>query len=246
MDVLSEKKKAELRAFAVACDAGLPIVVERIDPREEPDLEVMTPSGLVGIELTEIMPLPRDQSFNSPLAEASLLEDSVCLAEEIYRSDRDAVPVRVLVYPWKVERSRGKKQEMANALARFVREHQHEAKPVATFGRLDEVPEGFGVISIRANPGTWISGGSVGVTLDGIYSQLATGIAAKDPLLQKYRHNMPNAPIWLLLFSCWEVSRGVPMPHGIREWSCPSGFDRVFFFSSSSQCIEEIQKRHDT
>lgn len=243
MDVLSEKKKAELRAFAVARDAGLPIVVERVDPREEPDLQVMTPSGLVGIELSEIMPLPRNQSFNSSLAEASHFEDSVCLAEEIYRRDQDALPVQVLVFPWNFERVRGKKREMATALANFVREHCHEAKPVATFGRLD-VPEGFGIVSIRANPGTWISGGSVGITVDGIYSQLASGIAAKDALLQKYRHNMPNAPIWLLLHSCWEVSRSVPMPYGIREWSCPSGFDRVFFFSSSSQCVEEIQKHH--
>lgn len=236
----------ELRAFAAACDAGLPIVAEKVCPREEPDLEVTTRSGPIGVELTEILPLPRNRSFNSPLAEASLLEDSVCLAEEIYRSDRDAEPVQVLVYPWNVERSRGKKQEMATALARFVREHHHEAKPVATFGRLDEVPEGFGVVSIRANPGTWISGRSSGVTLDGIYSQLASGIAAKDALVQRYRDNMPSAPIWLLLYSCCDVSRRVPMPHGIREWSCRSGFDRMFFFSSSSQCVEEIQKLHNT
>lgn len=243
MDVLNEKKKQELRAFAAACEAGLPIVVEKVDPREEPDLEVMTPTGLVGIELREILPLPRNESFNSPLAEAGLHEDSVRLAEEIYRTDHDAVPVQILVYPWNVERSRGKKREMATALAKFVTEHCHEAKPVATFVRLDGIPEGFGVVSIRANPGPWITGKCSDVTLDGIYSQLATSIAVKDALVQTYRHNLPNARIWLLLYSCWDVSRSVPMPHGVREWSYPSGFDRVFFFSSLSWCVEEIQGR---
>lgn len=243
MDVLTEKKKEEPRAFTAACEAGLPIVVERVDPREEPDLEVTTPTGIVGIELREILPLPRNESFNSPLAEASLLQDSVSLAEEIYRTRQDAVPVQVVVYPWNVERSRGKKQEMATALARFVRQHYHEANPVGTFKRLHQIPEGFGVVSIRAKPGPWRSLKSSVVTFDGIYNQLASSIAAKDALVQRYRHNMPNASIWLLLYSCWGVSRSVPVPHGIREWSCPSGFDRVFFFSSSSQSVEEVQKR---
>jgi hypothetical protein len=84
------------------------------------------------------------------------------------------------------------------------------------------------------------AGQSVGVTFDGIYTQLAKRIASKDALLPTYRTNLPNVPIWLLLYSCWEVARSVPMPSGIREWTYPFGFDRVFFFAASSQCVEEI------
>lgn len=50
MDALMEKKESELQAFIAACNAGLPIVCERIDPSERPDLRVKTSSGIVGVE----------------------------------------------------------------------------------------------------------------------------------------------------------------------------------------------------
>jgi hypothetical protein len=241
---LSEKKERELRAFYAACQAGLPIRANSVDARgENPDLRVTTPTGIVGIELSEILPLPRNPSFNSPVAEASLQEDSVRLAEQIYCGAKDAIPVRVTVYPWSVERTRNRKRKMANALANFVKEHGHEATPVKLFERLDGIPEGFGVVNICAGPGPWQSGQSTVATFDGIYTQLAIRIAEKNELLPTYRANLPNAPIWLLLHSCWEVARSVPMPHGIREWSQPFCFDRVFFFAASSDCIEGIQHR---
>ena len=81
MDALTEKKQRELRAFAAACETGLPILAEDVVPGEKPDLRVTTATGIVGIELSEILPLPRSASFNSSLAEASLQEDSVRLAE---------------------------------------------------------------------------------------------------------------------------------------------------------------------
>jgi hypothetical protein len=111
MEALSEKKQRELRTFAAACDAGLPILAEDVVPGEQPDLRVMTASGIVGVELSEILPLPRNTSFNSPLAEASLQEDSVRLAEQSYYTAKDAVPVQVTVYPWDVERTRNRKRE---------------------------------------------------------------------------------------------------------------------------------------
>jgi hypothetical protein len=199
--------------------------------------------AIVGIELSEILPLPRNASFNSPLAEASLQEDSVRLAEQAYYAAQDAMPVQVTVYPWDVERTRNKKREMADALASFVKSHRHEAAPVKLFERIDGIPEGFGVVNICSTPGPWRSGKSTVVTLDGIHHQLRDSIKAKNELLPQYRANLPNAPIWLLLYSCWDVARSVPMPHGIREWSFPTGFDRIFFFASSSVCVEEINRR---
>jgi len=242
MEALTEKKKRELRAFAAACQAGLPIRAEDIVPGEKPDLRVKTAAGTVGIELSEILPLPRNASFNSSLAEASLLQDSVRLAEQTYYRAHDAIPVQVSVGPWNVERTKNRMREMADNLASFVKEHRHEAAPVKLFEKIDGIPEGFCVVNICSIPGPWDSGQSSVVTFERIYSQLAGTIAEKDKLLPTYRANLANVPIWLLLYSCWEVSRSVPMPHGIREWSCPFGFDRVFFFASSSACVEEIQR----
>jgi hypothetical protein len=233
----------EMRAFATACEEGLPIWAEDVTPGEEPDLRVSTATGILGIELSEVLPLPRNASFDSPLAEASLQDDSVRLAEETYYRAVDATPVQVTVYPWNVERTRNRKRQMANELVNFVRAHCHEADPVKLFERIDEIPEGFGVVNICATPGPWRSGKSSVVTFDGIYSQLAHSIEVKEKRLPRYRANLPGAPIWLLLYSCWDVARSVPMPRGIREWSYPFGFDRVFFFSSSSVCVEEIHRR---
>jgi hypothetical protein len=168
MEAITEKKQRELRAFAAACEAGLPILAENIVPGEKPDLRVTTANGIVGIELSEILPLPRNASFNSSLAEASLQEDSVRLAEQAYCATQDAMPVQVTVYPWDVERTRNKKREMADALASFVKSHRHEAAPVKLFERIDGIPEGFVVVNICSTPGPWRSGKSTVVTLDGI------------------------------------------------------------------------------
>lgn len=242
METLTEKRQRELRAFAAACEAGLPIMPLDVDSSDKPDLRVSTATGMVGIEVSEVLPLARNPSFNSSLAEARNHEASVRLAEQTYYEDEDATPVNVTAYPWNIERTRNTKRAMADELARFVKAHCHEATPVKTFGRVCGLPEGFGVVSICSIPGPWFSGQSVSVSLDDIYSQLADRIASKDTLLPTYRANLPNTPIWLLLYSCWEVARSVPMPGTIREWAYPFGFDRVFFFASSSQCVKEIRR----
>ena len=215
-------------------------MADRVDAgREKPDLRVTTKEGLVGIELSEVMPLPRNASFNSSLAEAIHHEDSVSLAERMYYAAQDAVPVKVTTYPWDIDRTENNQAKMAQRLSRFVRERCREAKPVKSFNRLD-APEGFGVVSICSTPGPWFGGKSCGVTLEGIYHQLSRRIEEKNERLRQYRANLPNAPIWLLLYSCWEVARGVPMPHGIRDWLVPSGFDRIFFIGESR--LEEIRR----
>ena len=242
METITEKKERELRAFAAACKEGLPITPLKVVADDKPDLRVLTAAGLMGIEVSEVLPLPRNPSFNSSVAEARNHEASVRLAEQTYYKDKNATPVKVTTYPWDVERTRNKKREMGDDLGNFVKAHCHEATPVKLFGRIDGIPEGFGVVNIVAGHGSWEAWQSGGVTFDGIYTQLANRIASKNALLLTYRANLPNAPIWLLLYSCWEVARSVPMPSGIREWVYPFGFDRVFFFASSSQCVEEIHR----
>ena len=48
--------------------------------------------------------------------------------------------------------------------------------------------------------------------------------------------------IWLLIYIAWNVTRGVPMPHGIGEWSFASSFDRMLFYSAMSESVEEIRR----
>lgn len=242
MEALTEKKKRELRAFAAACQAGLPITPLEVVAGEKPDLRVSTAQGLVGIELSEVTPLPKNPTFNSSVAEAANHEASVRFAEQIYYRNKNAMQVKVTTYPWDIVRTRNIKREMGDELASFVKARCHEAAPTKTFGKVCGIPDGFGVVSIHAGPGSWFAGQSVGVTLDGIYTQLANRIESKNALLSTYSANLPNTPIWLLLFSCWEVARSVSMPHGIREWTYPFGFDRVFFHAASSQCVEEIHR----
>jgi len=129
---------------------------------------------------------------------------------------------------------------MARAVVQFVRSHRGQATPVATFSRLDNLPEGFGVIGISATSGPWFAGESIGLTLSQIHQQIAARISVKNELLPTYRSSLPNSPIWLLIHSCPAVSRGVPMPHDFAEWTFPFEFDRVFFFSSSRGKVEEI------
>jgi hypothetical protein len=237
-----EKMEKEKSAFEAACRAGLPITPLNVAMGDKPDVRVLTSQGLIGIELSEVLPLPRNHTFNSSVAEAANHEGSVRLAERTYYESKDAVQVKVTTYPWNVERTRNTKREMGDELASFVRAHCHEAAPEKLFTRLHGIPDGFGVVSIRAGSGSWYAGQSVGVTFDGIYAQLADRIADKDASLSTYRSNLQNAQIWLLLYSGWEVSRSVPMPSGIGEWTHPFGFDRVFFHAASSQCVEEIHR----
>lgn len=240
MENLTEKKQRELRAFAAACEAGLPITRLDTVADDKPDIRVLTAQGMIGIELSEVTPLPRNPTFNSSIAEAANHEASVRFAEQIYYKNKNAMQVKVTAYPWDVVRTRNIKRNMGYELANFVEAHCSEATPTKTFVRLHGIPDGFGVVSIHAGPGSWFAPQSTGYTSDGIYSQVANRIADKDALLSTYRANLKNAPIWLLLFSCF--GRGVSMPHGIREWRYPFGFDRVFFYAEQSKCVEEIHR----
>jgi len=236
------KKQLEARALEAARLAGLVIPCGEVIPGEEPDYRIKGETGaILGIELTEVMPPPRDKSFSSPVAEEKLHKSVIGLAEQEYYQTPDAVPVQVSVYFWNIERTRSKKQEMAHALVAFVRAHRPEANPVATFTRL-RIPSGFGTVTIRSTPRPWWSGESSSNTLEGIHGQFAACIAAKNNLLPAYRANLPNTPIWLLLYSCAGVSRGIELWPVMSQWSFAFDFDRVFFLATLNGSVMEIQR----
>lgn len=246
MNMTHARKEIERRALEAARRASAIIPDGEVIDFERPDLKLQTATGIVGIELTELLPPAGSDSFSSPLAEKSLHEKVVKIAEQEYNRTPGAIPVRVQVYFWNVDGRKFDKRVIARALVEFVRSHRGQATPVATFSRRDNLPEGFGVIGISATSGPWVAGESVVLTLSQIHQQIAARISAKDELLPIYRSNLPNSPIWLLIYSCIEVSRGVPIPHGLTELTFPFEFDRVFFFSSLSGNVEEIRRLAQT
>jgi hypothetical protein len=236
------KKELEKRALEAARYASAVIPCGEVHDFEKPDFKVLTADGLVGIEVTELLPLAGSDSFSSPLAEKSFFTKVVQLAEQDYNGTPGATPAKVTVYFCKIEDGKYDKQVMARSLAEFVRSHRARATPVATFTRLNMLPAGFGTVSICAESGAWFCGAGVELTPSQIHDLLAERISAKNKLLPIYRSNLPNAPIWLLIYSCMEVSRGVPIPYGLGEWAFPFEFDRVFFFSSLDDAVVELRK----
>jgi hypothetical protein len=237
-----EKKALESRVIHAAQCAGFPLPTGELVEREEPDFEVRSDRGTVGIELSVVLPPPRHASFNSPLAEEDFYEKAIRQAETEYSNIPGALPVTVSAYPWQTARERGKHRKMARELVAFVSAHAHEAKQVALFDRRDQLPEGYGVINIVAEPGRWDAGGSGSFTVDHIYGELTERITAKNALVPAYRRNLPGSQIWLLLYCGAAVSDGIQIPYGIEQWSTPFDFDCVFFFSALSGSVVEIGK----
>lgn len=236
----AQKKIVERRVIELAWRAGLPLPSGELVDRERPDFQIGTGGALVGIEVTAVNPPPRHPSFNSPLAERDKYEDVLRTAESDYAQIPGAVPVTVTVYPWEIERTRGMERDMARDLVNFVRAHSHEATPVATYERSDQLPRGFGVVSIAAGTEPWFSGDAVSLTAAGIYTQLSRCITTKNARLPSYRQNLPSTPIWLLLYSGAAISNGVEIPFGIEKWRPSFDFDRVFLFCALGSRLVEI------
>jgi hypothetical protein len=236
------RKETEKRALEAARSASPIIPVGEAQDFEKPDFKILTGDGLVGMEVTELLPPAGSDSFSSPLHEKSFHERAVQLAEREYNTRSGATPVKVTVYLWKIEDGRYDKRDMARALAEFVRTHRPQSSRVATFTRLDKLPDGFGTVSICTESGPWFCGTKSGITASQIPDLLAERIKAKNDLLPTYRSKLPGAPIWLLIFSCMEVARGVPIPHGLNKLTFPFDFDRVFFFSGLDNAVVELRK----
>jgi hypothetical protein len=236
------KKAMEKRALVAAGQVSALIPTGEIQDSERPDFKIGTATGLVGIEVTELMPAPTSDFFSSPLAEKSWHQKLMKAAEREYSGLPGAVPVGVSAYFWRTESGKYEMRTMARGLADFVQTHRAEAKPVVTFSRRADLPEGFGVITITEFYEPWHGLETVTLKLDQIHQRLADRICAKIELVPIYRANLPNAPIFLLIFSCMEISRGVPIVHGIEEWTFPFDFDRVFFFAGLDTQVVELRR----
>ena len=238
------KKAKECSALQEAWRLSTLIPSGEIKDFEKPDFKIETRTGIVGIEVTELMPAPKVDSFSSPLAEVDWLEKLMAQAERQYIRVPGAIPVEVSAFFRKPDAGKYDKPTMVRGLIDFVLKHRHEAKPVANFSWRPDLPEGFSHIQICARAERpWHGHKETSQHLDDIKKWLGERIRIKNKAVTTYRTNIPNAPIYLLVFSCMGVSRGVFMPFKIEEVPYPFDFDRVFFYAAlDSPAVVEIRK----
>lgn len=236
-----DKKEIEIRVLAAARKAGAPIPTGEI-PGEEPDFRFHTEIGPLGLEVSELLRPASSNSGIVPAAEEAYHREIVQLAQAQYYCSADANPARVVLYFANARGKRRDKLDVVRSLAEFVRANVHRADPVICLSRI-QLPEGFGSMSIASESGDWWCGESGGVAVSDIREQLAARISSKNDLVQRYRANLPNgAQLCLLLYSTAAVSRSMPIPLGIDEWSFPFDFDRVLWFASLENEVVEIQR----
>jgi hypothetical protein len=240
MNKNQEKKKAERLVLSAARKAGAPIPSGEL-AGEEPDFSFPAPDGSLGIEVTEVL-RPRSSNHGISPVEAEAFHQSIMLKAQEKVCAASSAPTRVSVYFSQTRGKRQDKRELIDSLCNAVTRNRERANPAVVL-KGDELPEGFDHILITAESGEWWSGEGGGITLSEIRTEIGDKISAKNRLIPQYRANLPKgARIWLLLYSRVTVSRSIPVPYGIEEWSFPFEFDRVFWFASLENRVVEIRR----
>jgi len=235
-----EKKKTERLVLSAARKAGAPIPSGGL-AGEEPDFSFLAPDDSLGIEVTEVLRPPTGNYGISPVEAEAFHQNIMLKAQENFYAASSA-PTRVSVYFSQTRGKRQHKHELVDALCNAVTRNRERANPAVVL-KGDELPEGFDHILITAESGEWWSGEGGGITLSEIRTEIGAKVSAKNSLITQYRANLPKgARIWLLLYSRVTVSRSIPIPYGIEEWSFPFEFDRVFWFASLENRVVEIRQ----
>jgi hypothetical protein len=230
------QKEIEIWALNAARSVCSRIPIGQDVPHEEPDFLITHANGSLALETTELI-IPGKNGGFPPVQEEAFHQKLVRVAEALHRKMPQAKPVRVSVRF--NNGGRHEMEQMARVLAEFVSSRQHLASPVATF--YEGFPALFFSVTIESDrQPPWTSSECCGFTVDDVYAQLALRIREKDKLLPTYRQNVPDTPMWLLIYTTFGVSRSMSMPHGIEQWKQPFGFDRVLFYSCLDGAVEEI------
>jgi hypothetical protein len=204
---------------------------------EEPDFKIVTSTGLLGIELAEFLP-PGDGALLPVEAEA-IHKRALVIAERLYYSSPDAVPVRVFTFRRTAQDQKRNPHKMALELVEFVKLHLPSAEKGMVMMQRG-LPEGFGTIQIDRRGDKWTCGRAHHGDYSKIFEAFASLVSTKNSLVEKYHANLPGSEIWLLVYSGVQVARSVSIPAGADEWVVSTTFDKVLFFSSLSnpQLIE--------
>jgi hypothetical protein len=98
---VSEKKRIERWFLEAARRVSSLIPDGKIEDFEKPDFTIMTPTGSLGIEVSEVLRAGRGPL--SPVEEENIHEKIIRRAKQEYISSPDSVPVRVYVSFWNPE-----------------------------------------------------------------------------------------------------------------------------------------------
>ena len=239
----SKKKEAERRVLEAARAVGLPIPVGEI-AGEQPDFRLITPTGVLGIEISEF---PRPASSNhglSPIKEEAVQE--AILRDAQKRCREMGIPdLHALVYFTPARGRARDRRKLTDVLTDVVAKNYHKATPTLSLAG-PALHEDFGQITLStglSGPGQWWSNTGGGISVSQISVELASRIAAKNALLPTYRANLPEgAEVWLLLYSLASVSRSVPMVHAMNEWAFSFEFERVFWYACIENQVVEVRR----
>jgi hypothetical protein len=236
-----EKKEAERRVLIAARKAGAPIPDGELGG-EEPDFRFQSAAGALGVEVSEVM-RPASSNHGILPAEAEAFHEDIMQKAEALLRNTSSLPTHVNVYFSNPRGQKQNKQQLVNRLVEAVQHNRPRANPAVVL-KGEELPEGFDHILITDEAREWWCGEGGGIHLSEIYPEVAAKIAAKNPLVPRYRANLPpGAELWLLLFSRVTVARGVPIPAGIEEWKFRFDFDRVFWFACLENRVVEFQRQ---
>jgi hypothetical protein len=113
----------------------------------------------------------------------------------------------------------------------------------AVFDRKAELPVGLDLIAIDSRyDSRWAVSEMWVRTLDTLIPQLQQAITRKNRKVPVYRDNLPNIPIYLLLYSCAGGHREFPVFADMDKIPLRFDFDRVFFFSGLNRIVLELHK----
>jgi hypothetical protein len=235
------KKFLETRAVEAAQSAGFPLPAGQMIPDERPDFRIVGEFGRLGLEVSHVVPPPRNASFKSARAEGAFYQRVVRGAEGLYRLKFGVPAVRVTAGFWYFNRDRTTERRMIRELVQFVVDHPPaDTTDVRTYMLRDRLPHGFGLISIAPGPTVWFCSSDITLTLDGIYAAVESRITEKNRHITAYRRNVPGAPIWLLLYSDMSITGGIVIPHDMEKQRIAFDFDRVFLYAPLSNRVLEI------
>jgi hypothetical protein len=240
----AEKKRIEIYVLTAARKAGVPIPAGKFrEDGERPDFRFRTASGMLGVEVGEVL-RPASSNYGIlPVEEESFHRKIIKEAQREYYTTENAKRIHVNVYFTKAFGQKRSDRRMIEALRDCVAANSHRANPFFQLWK-PHAPDGFDTITmIGESDSDWWSGEVGGVSLDDIHPQLAASIKAKDHLVPDYRANLPSgAKLWLLLHTGVTVARSMPIPHRIKEWKFPFRFDRVFWLALLERQFVEIHR----
>ena len=232
----NERKAIETRALTRARCAGVPIPAGEI-LGEKPDFRFNSPSGVLGVEVSELLIPATANEGIPPVKEAEDNKKVVRIAQEKYES-AGAEPVKVYINLPNPRGRRRNLQAMAKSLADFVRSKASQARPVISF-QSPAAPDGFDFVRIQSWRGDWGCGECAGYTTEKIQEALSRRISEKNKRLPEYRENLgEGSKVWLLLYSTGAVSRGMELVSSIDTWRFKFDFEAVYWLDWTDRWVK--------